>query len=82
MSLIHREPSPEQTSANRANCLLSTRPRTEQGKEISSRNLPKSRPSSQVVALCAAAIGENPEDLEMIATPGPSVANAPKSLPL
>ena len=34
MILIHREPSPAQTSANRAYSLLSTGPRSEQGKEI------------------------------------------------
>jgi hypothetical protein len=51
MSLIKREPTPALASANRANSLLSTGPRSERGKEISSRNLPKSRPFSEAT-LC------------------------------
>jgi hypothetical protein len=64
MSLIKREPSPAQASANRANSLHSTGPRSERGKAVSSRNLPKPRPFSEVVARSMEALGERPADFE------------------
>jgi hypothetical protein len=58
MSLIKREPSPAQASANRANSLHSTGPRSERGKAVSSRNLLNPRPFSEVVARSMEALGE------------------------
>lgn len=64
MSLINREPSPAQSSANRANSLLSTGPRSERGKAVSNRNLLKPRPFSEVVARSMEALGERPADFD------------------
>jgi hypothetical protein len=64
MSLIKREPSPAQSSANRANSLHSTGPRSEQGKAVASRNSLKPRPFSEVVARSMEALGERPADFE------------------
>jgi hypothetical protein len=64
MSLIKREPSPAQSIASRANSLRSTEPSTERGKAISSRNLPRPRPHSEVVAHSIEALGERPGDFE------------------
>ncbi len=64
MSLINREPSPAQSIASRANSLRSTGPSTERGKAISSRNLPRPRPHSEVVAHSIEALGERPGDFE------------------
>jgi hypothetical protein len=66
MSLIKREPSPAQSSSSRANSLRSTGPRSERGKAISSRNLPKPRAFSEVVACSMVALGERPEDFEQM----------------
>jgi len=66
MSLIKREPSPAQSSANRANSLHSTGPRSERGKAVSSRNLPSPRPFSEVVARSMEALGERPADFEQV----------------
>jgi hypothetical protein len=64
MSLIKREPSPAQSSANRANSLHSTGPRSERGKSVSSRNLLRPRPFSEVVARSMEALGERRADFE------------------
>jgi hypothetical protein len=64
MSLMKRELSPAQSIASHANSLHSTGPRSERGKEISSRNLLKPRLFSQVVARSMRAIGESPRDFE------------------
>ena len=64
MSLMQREPSPALVSANRANSRRSTGPRSERGKAISSRNLLRPRPFSEVVALSMEALGERPADFE------------------
>jgi hypothetical protein len=66
MSLIKREPSLVQTEANRANSMRSTGPTSEQGKAISSRNLPKPRPFSEAVARSMKALGERRADFEQM----------------
>jgi hypothetical protein len=66
MSLMKREPSPAQSSASQANGQRSHGPRSERGKAIASRNLPKPRPFSEVVARSMEALGERPEDFEQM----------------
>ena len=66
MSLIKREPSAAQTIANQANSLHSTGPRSERGKAVSSRNLLKPRPFSEVVARSMEALGESPARFEQM----------------
>ena len=66
MDLIKREPSPAQSEASRANGRLSSGPRTERGKEVSSRNLPKLRPFAEVVARSMQALDENPQEFEQM----------------
>ncbi len=66
MSLIKREPSLAQSSASQANSLCSTGPRSERGQAISSRNLPKPRRFSEVVARSMEALGERPADFEQM----------------
>ena len=66
MNLIKREPSPAQSEASRANGRLSNGPRTERGKEVSSRNLPKLRPFAEVVARSMQALDENPQEFEQM----------------
>ncbi len=65
MSLIKKETSPEMSTANRANSLHSTGPRSERGKEISSRNLLRPRLFSEVVARSMKALGERTADFEL-----------------
>ena len=64
MSLMQRDPSPEQSAASRANSLLSTGPRSERGKAVVSRNLNKPRPFSEIAARSMAALGETPQDFD------------------
>jgi len=66
MNLIKREPSPAQSEASRANGRLSSGPRTERGKEVSSRNLPKLRPFAEVVARSLQALDESPQEFEQM----------------
>jgi len=66
MSLIKREPSPALSSANRANSLRSTGPRSARGKALSSRNLLKPRAFSEIVARSMSVLGERPGDFEQI----------------
>jgi hypothetical protein len=66
MSLIKRETSPEMSSANRANSLCSTGPRSARGKEISSQNLLRPRAFSEVVARSMKMLGEHPDDFEQM----------------
>lgn len=64
MSLMKKEPSPGQIKANQANSLLSTGPRTVQGKATASRNALKPRGLSALVTLSLAELGEDGEDFE------------------
>jgi hypothetical protein len=66
MSLIKREPSPEQSIASQANGRRSNGPRSARGKAISSRNSLKLRRFSAIVARSMAALGERPADFEQI----------------
>jgi len=66
MSLIKREPSPARSNASRVNSLLSTGPRSARGKTLSSRNLLKPRPFSEVVTRSMEALGESPKDFEQM----------------
>jgi hypothetical protein len=64
MSLLHREPSPAQAEASRANSQLSTGPHTAEGMATSSRNGLEPRRRSPVEALHVQALGEDSEEFE------------------
>jgi len=68
MSLIKRNVTAAMSGANRANSRRSTGPRTERGKAVASRNLPRPRLFSKAVAHSMAALGERPADFEQMHT--------------
>ena len=63
MALVKKVVSPERQRASRANSLRSTGPRTELGRSIVSRNLPRPH-GSPVAELYIEALGENLADFE------------------
>ena len=77
MSLIKRKVTAAMSRANRANSRRSTGPRTERGKAVASRNLPRPRLFSKAVAHSMAALGERPEHFEQMHT-ALSTAMAPR----
>ncbi len=66
MSLLKRKVSPAQSAASRENSLRSTGPRTERGKEVSSRNSLNPRLFSRVAGPGMEALGERPEEFEEV----------------
>ena len=66
MSLITREATAAQSSASKANSLLSTGPCSERGKAISCQNARKPRPFSEVIARSMEALGESRTDFEQM----------------
>lgn len=66
MSLIKKNPSVKLQAANRANSLKSTGPRTERGKNNSSRNAGKHLVFARVCAHSMKELGETPEEFEKL----------------